>query len=129
MPARATGRRWTSIWTIFARSNGEFRRSKNTTRAAKPANLPDAPVGVPDSWEEHVKLMFDLQVLAFQADVTRVSAFKMSRDVSQRVWPQSGVRTAFHARVASRRQSAAQSRNSDRSTSITSAWLPYFSRN
>ena len=59
--------------------------------------LPDAPVGVPDSWEEHVRLMFDLQVLAFQAGVTRVSAFKMSRDVSQRVWPESSVRTAFHA--------------------------------
>jgi hypothetical protein len=59
--------------------------------------LPDAPVGVPDSWEEHVKLMFDLQVLAFQAGITRVSAFKLSRDVSQRVWLESGVRTAFHA--------------------------------
>jgi len=59
--------------------------------------LPDAPIGVPDSWEEHVKLMLDLQVLAFTAGVTRVSAFKMSRDVSQRVWPESGVRTAFHA--------------------------------
>jgi hypothetical protein len=58
--------------------------------------LPDAPVGVPDSWEEHVKLMFDLQVLAFTAGVTRVSAFKMSRDVSQRVWNETGVRTAFH---------------------------------
>jgi len=59
--------------------------------------LPTAPVGVPDTWEEHVRLMFDLQVLAFQAGVTRVSAFKMSRDVSQRVWAASGIRTAFHA--------------------------------
>lgn len=60
-------------------------------------DLPDAPVGVPDSWEEHVKLMFDLQALAFTAGITRVSAFKLSRDVSQRVWTDSGVRTAFHA--------------------------------
>ncbi len=59
--------------------------------------LPDAPVGVPDSFEEHVKLMFDLQVLAFMADVTRVSAFKMGRDVSSRVYPESGVKTPFHA--------------------------------
>jgi hypothetical protein len=58
--------------------------------------LPTAPIGIPDSWEEHVKLMFDLQVLAFQAGITRVSAFKLSRDVSQRVWAASGVRTAFH---------------------------------
>lgn len=65
-------------------------------RSGEARVLPDAPVGVPDSWEEHVKLMFDLQALAFQAGITRVSAFKMSRDVSQRVWAETGVRTAFH---------------------------------
>ena len=59
--------------------------------------LPDAPVGVPDSFEEHVQLMFDLQVLAFMTDVTRVSAFKMGRDVSSRVYPESGVKKPFHA--------------------------------
>jgi hypothetical protein len=55
-----------------------------------------APLGVPDSWEEHVKLMFDLQVLAFAAEVTHVSAFKMSRDTSNRIFPESGVQTPFH---------------------------------
>ncbi|HXA52316.1 MAG TPA: DUF1552 domain-containing protein, partial [Candidatus Acidoferrum sp.] len=59
--------------------------------------LPDAPMGVPDSFEEHVKLMFDLQALAFMTDVTRVAAFKMGRDVSSRVYPESGVKTPFHA--------------------------------
>lgn len=59
--------------------------------------LPAAPLGVPDSWEDHVKLMFDLQVLAFASEVTRVSAFKMSRDTSQRVFPGSGVKTPFHS--------------------------------
>lgn len=59
--------------------------------------LPDAPVGVPDSFDEHVKLMFDLQVLAFMTDSTRVSTFKMGRDVSSRVYPESGVKTPFHA--------------------------------
>jgi hypothetical protein len=58
--------------------------------------LPTAPMGVPDSFEEHVALMFDLQVLAFQAEITRVSAFKMSRDVCQRIYPESGVKTTFH---------------------------------
>jgi hypothetical protein len=58
--------------------------------------LPAAPLGVPDSYEEHVRLMFDLQALAFMTDTTRVSAFKMSRDVSGRVWPESGVKTPFH---------------------------------
>jgi hypothetical protein len=59
--------------------------------------LPDAPIGVPDSFEEHAKLMFDLQVLAFATEVTRVSAFKMGRDVSPRVYPESGVTTPFHS--------------------------------
>lgn len=59
--------------------------------------LPEAPVGVPDSFEEHVRLMFDLQVLGFMTEVTRVSAFKLSRDVSSRVYPESGVKTPFHA--------------------------------
>jgi hypothetical protein len=58
--------------------------------------LPSAPLGVPDSYEEHLRLMFDLQALAFMTDTTRISAFKMSRDVSGRVWPESGVKTPFH---------------------------------
>ncbi len=58
--------------------------------------LPGAPIGVPDSYEEHVKLMFDLQALAFGNDITRVFAFKMSRDVSGRVFPSTGVTTGFH---------------------------------
>jgi hypothetical protein len=59
--------------------------------------LPDAPVGVPDSFDEHVRLMFDLQALAFMTETTRVAAFKMGRDVSSRVYPVSGVKTPFHA--------------------------------
>lgn len=59
-------------------------------------SIPDAPIGVPDSFGEHVKLMFDLQVLAFMTDVTRVSTFKMGRDVSSRVYPESGVKSPFH---------------------------------
>jgi hypothetical protein len=59
--------------------------------------LSAAPIGVPDSWEEHVKLMFDLQVLAFAAEITRVSTFKMSQDVSDRIFPESGVTRPFHS--------------------------------
>jgi hypothetical protein len=59
--------------------------------------LPQAPVGVPDSFEEHVKLMFDLQALGFMANITRVSSFKLGRDVSSRVFPESGIKTPFHA--------------------------------
>ena len=59
-------------------------------------DLPTAPIGVPDNWEEHVKLMFDLQLLAFIGNTTRVSTFKMSRDANGRVFPPSGVTTGFH---------------------------------
>jgi len=56
----------------------------------------EAPLGVPDSWEQHVRLMFELQALALEADITRVSAFKMSRDVNNRVFKESGVLHPFH---------------------------------
>jgi hypothetical protein len=68
--------------------------ARNLTGDAR--DLPSAPAGVPDSFEEHVKLMFDLQALAFQADVTRVFSFKMGRDASSRVYPESGVAKGFH---------------------------------
>jgi Protein of unknown function (DUF1552) len=58
--------------------------------------LPGAPAGVPDSFDEHVKLMFDLQVLAFQSDTTRVFSFKFGRDASGRVYPLSGIDSGFH---------------------------------
>jgi hypothetical protein len=65
-------------------------------KSGEPREIPMAPVGVPDSFDEHVKLMFDLQALAFQADVTRVFSFKMGRDASSRVYPESGVTKGFH---------------------------------
>jgi hypothetical protein len=68
--------------------------ARNTSGEAR--ELPAAPIGVPDSYTEHVKLMFDLQAVAFAADVTRVFAFKLSRDVSNRVYPETGVNTGFH---------------------------------
>jgi hypothetical protein len=71
-------------------------RIEKFNESGETRQLPAAPLGVPDSFEEHVKLMFDLQALAFMTDVTRVSAFKMSRDVSTRVYAESGVKTPFH---------------------------------
>jgi hypothetical protein len=58
--------------------------------------IPEAPVGVPDSFEEHVKVMFDLQALAFEADMTRIFSFKLGRDGSSRVYPESGSDRPFH---------------------------------
>ena len=58
--------------------------------------LPGAPPGVPDSFSEHMRLMFDLQVLAFETDATRVVAFKTGRDASNRTFPESGSERGFH---------------------------------
>jgi hypothetical protein len=60
--------------------------------------LPDLerPVTVPAVWEDHVKLMFDLQVLALQADMTRIITFQMARETSTRTYPQIGVPEPHH---------------------------------
>ncbi|MEE2966021.1 MAG: DUF1552 domain-containing protein [Acidobacteriota bacterium] len=58
--------------------------------------LPDAPPGVPDSFSEHMQLLFDLQVLALETDMTRVISFKTGRDAQNRVFPESGTSRPFH---------------------------------
>ena len=75
------------------------RRIQNSERQDSEA-LPevlDRPLGVPGSWDEHVRLMFDLQVLAFQADITRVVTFQLDREASGRTYPQVGVPDPHHA--------------------------------
>jgi len=64
--------------------------------SGEPRELPGAPDGIPDSFADHVRLMFDLQLLAFRSDITRVFAFKLGRDGSNRVYPESGSGGAFH---------------------------------
>jgi hypothetical protein len=56
----------------------------------------ERPIGAPQAWEDHVKLMFDLQVLALQADITRVITFQLAREVSTRTYPQIGVPEPHH---------------------------------
>jgi len=58
--------------------------------------LVQQPEGIPASFEEHVKLMFDLQLLAYQTDLTRVITFMLGREVSSRTYPQIGVPDAHH---------------------------------
>jgi hypothetical protein len=74
------------------------RRIQKAEQQTTGARLPDLerPSNVPDDWEEHVKLMFDLQVLAFQADITRVITFQMAREASTRTYPQIGINEAHH---------------------------------
>ena len=58
--------------------------------------MPETPSGVPEQWAEHVELMFDLQILALQADLTRVSSFKFGAQ-SNGSFPESGVSKAWHS--------------------------------
>jgi hypothetical protein len=58
--------------------------------------IPPAPVGVPESFAEHVQIMLDLQTLAFASEITRVASLKLSRDGTGRTYPESGVPDAFH---------------------------------
>jgi hypothetical protein len=59
--------------------------------------LPARPAGVPFDFEEHVRLMYDLMVLAYQANISRVITFMVSREVSNRTYPQVGVNEGHHA--------------------------------
>ena len=56
----------------------------------------DRPAGVPDTFEQHARLMFDLQWLAYQGDVTRVTTFMIGREFSGRTYPEIGVPDAHH---------------------------------
>jgi hypothetical protein len=74
------------------------RRIQLSERQAANPNLdvPPSPTGIPDDFEEHTKLMFDLMAIAFQADITRISTFMMAREVSYRTFPKLGISEAFH---------------------------------
>ena len=64
--------------------------------AANPVGDVERPLGVPDSYADHARLMFDLQFLAFQADVTRVITFQLARETSNRTYPEIGVPDPHH---------------------------------
>jgi len=74
------------------------RRIQMSQAQSEKAKLPDLerPTTVPEDWEEHVKLMMDLQVLALQADLTRVVTFQLAREASTRTYPQIGVVEPHH---------------------------------
>jgi len=70
------------------------RAEKQTTTSV---NLPDAPIGIPESFHEHATLMYDLMAVAYESNVTRVISYMKSRDASQRVYPNIGVMEPHHA--------------------------------
>jgi hypothetical protein len=77
----------------------ELERRIQVTEAhngSSPLQLPTRPVGIPESYDEHAKLMFDLLALAFQTDTTRVFTFMLGREESVRTYPEIGISEAHH---------------------------------
>ncbi len=74
------------------------RRIQKAEAATEGSPLPDLerPVGVPASYRDHARLMFDLQILALQGDVTRVITFQLARETSTRTYPEIGVSDPHH---------------------------------
>ena len=74
----------------------ERRLSLETDTMPAKLDLPDRPAGIPENFEDHARMMFDLMVLSWQADLTRVSTFMLARELSNRAFPASGVNEGFH---------------------------------
>ena len=74
------------------------REIERAERAAADPKIPDVdrPVGVPAEFADHAKLMFDLQILAFQADITRIVTFQLTREQNNRTYPEIGVPDPHH---------------------------------
>ena len=88
----------TTVEEFLDTVRGIEQRIQRTEQNAAIAPLPDLdqPAGVPDEYEDHVTLLHDLLVLAYQADVTRVSCMQMSRELSGRSYPEIGVPEGHH---------------------------------
>jgi hypothetical protein len=72
------------------------RRLHNVAKSAEQSAEIQVPFGIPESFSEHINLLWDLQVLAFRGDITRVSTLMYAHDVSMRVYPESGVTSGNH---------------------------------
>src|SRR6185369_17188686 len=72
------------------------RRLQIAAKASSTVPSATMPYGVPESFDEHIKLQFDLLTLAFQGDITRVSTLLYARDLTGRVYPESGTNISFH---------------------------------
>ncbi len=74
----------------------ERRVQKADQQTRADVEIPASPIGIPDNIEDHFKIMFDLQVLAFRAEITRAATMMFARDTSGAVYPNSTVRDGFH---------------------------------
>ena len=107
----------------------EVERRIQRAEQSDAATLPDLdrPASVPAVWEDHVRLMFDLQVLALQADVTRVITFQLARETSTRTYPHIGVPEPHHP-VSHHTNDPEKLVKLARSTRITCRCSPTWSR-
>jgi uncharacterized protein DUF1552 len=74
----------------------ERRIQQSGERVSSHVTLPNKPAGIPEDVEEHIKLMYDLLALAWQTEITRISTFMLAKELSNAVYPKSGVRDSFH---------------------------------
>jgi hypothetical protein len=74
----------------------ERRIQRAEATARQDVTLPDVPAGVPATFADHLKLLMDLQVIAFQSDITRVSTLMFARELSNTVFPETNIRDPFH---------------------------------
>ncbi|HTA46750.1 MAG TPA: DUF1552 domain-containing protein [Bryobacteraceae bacterium] len=74
----------------------ERRIQRATEQSANSLDVPEAPVGIPEAFEDHIKLMYDLLTIAWRAEITRISTLMYARDTSGATFPGSGVRDGFH---------------------------------
>ncbi|MEO6186387.1 MAG: DUF1552 domain-containing protein [Steroidobacteraceae bacterium] len=74
----------------------ERRIAQAGERVAGDVPVPAKPNGIPDDVEQHIKLMLDLTALAWQTEITRISTFMLAKELSNAVYPKSGVRDSFH---------------------------------
>jgi uncharacterized protein DUF1552 len=70
-------------------------KSEQKLEAAK-LDVPNTPSGVPDAFEDHIKMLFDLQVLAFRAEITRIATLMLAHEISNAVYPATNIRDGFH---------------------------------
>jgi len=74
----------------------ERRIELTSKRATDDLDIPARPFGIPDDVETHIRLMMDLWLLAWQADITRITTFQLASELSNTVYPASGIRESFH---------------------------------
>ncbi len=74
----------------------ERRIEQSAERVDSDVTLPSRPAGIPEDVEEHIKLMYDLLALAWQTEITRTSTFMLAKELSNAVYPKSGIRDSFH---------------------------------